>query len=105
MLSLTYQKYETALSDHPLLLVDFFAEWCAPCKMMEPVLADLEKARPEIAVARVNIDKEDDLAVENDISLLPTVVLYRDGVEVERFVGTMTLAQLSAKLKLALGES
>ena len=100
MKALTYQDWEETLNAHQLVLVDFFAPWCGPCALMRPVLEGAEADYPAVLFASVNVDEEEDLAVENDISLLPTLVLYRGGEEVQRIVGTLTPEQLRAKLKL-----
>ena len=100
MLDLTYATFQETLDAHPLVLVDFFAPWCAPCAKMRPVLEAAQAQLPQVLCASVDVDQEDDLAVENEISLLPTLVLYREGKEAQRIVGTLTLEQLAAKLKL-----
>lgn len=100
MLDLTYQSFQETLDAHPLVLVDFFAPWCAPCAKMRPILEEAQGTFAQVLFASVDVDKEDDLAVENEISLLPTLVLYREGKEAQRIVGTLTLEQLTAKLKL-----
>ena len=81
MKALTYQDWEETLNAHQLVLVDFFAPWCGPCALMRPVLEGAEADYPAVLFASVNVDEEEDLAVENDISLLPTPVLYRGGEE------------------------
>lgn len=100
MRELTYQDFQTTLDSHQLVLVDFYAPWCAPCSLMRPVLEGAQADFPDVLFASVDVDKEDDLAVENEISLLPTLVLYRDGKEIKRVMGTLTPDQLRAKLKL-----
>ena len=75
-------------------LLDFYADWCGPCQMMKPVVAEFEKAHPEIPVKSINVDEDGDLAQEYGISTIPCLVLKKDGVEVKREVGVMSLKKL-----------
>lgn len=69
-------------------LVDFWAPWCMPCKMMAPVLNEIaEKDNTGIQVCKVNVDEYQSLAAKYGIRGIPTTVLFRDGKEVNRFVG------------------
>lgn len=65
-------------------LVDFYAEWCGPCKMLEPVL---EEVQNDIKVIKVNIDMHNDLAAKYSIMSIPTLVYFKNGVEVKRTLG------------------
>ena len=73
-------------SDKPVL-VDFNASWCGPCRMLAPVLDQIAEERPDVKVVSVNIDDEDELAEDFDVSSIPCVVLIRDGLEVTRSIG------------------
>jgi thioredoxin 1 len=68
-------------------LVDFYADWCGPCKMLAPVLEELEPEYPEIRFVRVNVDEEDELAAEYRIMSIPFVALFKDGEKVATMVG------------------
>ena len=72
-------------------LVDFYAEWCGPCKMLMPVL---EKLDDKINIIKVNIDKFDDLAQEYRIMSIPTLVFFKNGVKKEELVGFRTKEDL-----------
>lgn len=69
------------------VLVDFFATWCGPCKMLAPVLEGLESSREDILVGKVDVDKEGGLARQFSISAVPTLLLFKDGKEVRRSSG------------------
>lgn len=69
------------------VLVDFFATWCGPCKMMAPVLEELEKSRGDILVGKVDVDEQGALARQFAISAVPTLVLFKGGREVKRSSG------------------
>jgi len=80
-------------------LIDFYADWCGPCQMMKPVVAELEKAHPEIKVTSVNIDEEDELAEKYGVSSIPCFVVLKDGEEVAREVGVVPLKKLEKMLE------
>ena len=85
--------------DKPVL-VDFWAEWCGPCRMMSPVLQELAKEwKGKVTVVKVNTDDQPDLAGRFNISGIPTLILFQKGREVHRFSGAMPLAALKEELK------
>ena len=70
------------------VLVDFWAGWCMPCRMVAPIIDELaSEYGGRVTVCKVNVDNENALAVRHDIMSIPTVILFRNGVEVKRFVG------------------
>ena len=70
------------------VLVDFFADWCGPCKMMAPVLEEFEKENAgKVRVCKVNIDKNEELAARFSIMSIPTLILFKDGKAVRQSVG------------------
>jgi len=75
-------------------LMDFYADWCGPCKMMIPIMEEFEKAHPEIKVTRINIDEDEETAEKFEVSSIPCLVLMKDGKEVKRNVGAMSPKKL-----------
>ena len=69
------------------VLVDFFATWCGPCKMLSPVLEQLDKEGFPVQIVKVDTDEAEELAVEHGVQAIPTLVLYRDGKVVNRTMG------------------
>ena len=80
-------------------LLDFYADWCGPCQMMKPVVAEFEKSHPEIKVRAVNIDEEEELASKYEVSGIPCLVLLKDGEEAGRVVGVAPLKKLEKLLE------
>lgn len=68
-------------------VIDFWATWCGPCKMMNPILDEIEKEHPELVIHRYDIDIESDKVKEYNIQSVPTYVILKDGVEVDRIIG------------------
>jgi len=68
------------------VLVDFFATWCGPCKMLAPILEDVSKVA-DIQICKVDIDENFDLAKSYGIMSVPTIILFKDGVEAKRAIG------------------
>ena len=88
---------EVLHSDKPVLL-DFYADWCGPCKMLGPVIDGLaDELSGKAVVGKVNIDDEPDLAAKYGVVTIPTIILFKDGQEVNRLVGVqskLTLTQM-----------
>lgn len=73
-------------SDIPIL-VDFWAEWCGPCKMLSPVLTEIAEENDAFKIGKVNVDKDPSLAQKYLITNIPCLILFKDGKEVNRMVG------------------
>ncbi len=84
------ESFEQALAKGELMMVDFWAEWCGPCRMLGPVIEDLaERYAGRAAVGKVNVDEEQELAIRYGVANIPTVVFFKNGREIDRVVGTM----------------
>lgn len=86
----TQAGFEADIPNAPLAMVDFWASWCAPCRMLAPVIEELaEKYEGKVLVGKVDVDAEQELAMRYGIMSIPTVVFFRNGVETGRKVGVM----------------
>ena len=101
---LTEQNFDEALTQYDgVLMVDFWAEWCGPCKAIAPVLEDLAReAAGRLTLAKVNVDENHGLAARYGIRSIPTVLFVKDGKVQDQIVGAVPRAKLKEKLA-ALG--
>ncbi|WP_409185590.1 thioredoxin [Amycolatopsis sp. VS8301801F10] len=88
--------------DQPVL-VDFTADWCPPCRMIAPVLAEISAERPGLTVRALNTDESPETMRAYQVMALPTLMLFRDGAPVASFVGARPKAKLLAELDELLG--
>jgi thioredoxin 1 len=99
-LSDTNFEQEVMKSDLPVL-VDFWAEWCAPCRMVSPVMEEIAADfEGRIKVAKLNVDDNNELAAKYDIMSIPTVMLFKEGQIVSQAIGAMTKDSLIKELDL-----
>ena len=93
------KEFERIISDKGLLIVDFFAEWCMPCLMMAPVFEELcDKFKGKVKFAKVNIDDNSGLAGKFKVMSIPTIIAFKNGKEVKRFIGAMQPDDLENKI-------
>jgi len=82
-----------------LCVVDFFAEWCMPCMMMAPVIEEMDEKFPKIKFAKLNIDENKEIAQRFEVASIPTLIVFKKGEVLERFVGMQPAEVLEEKLK------
>ena len=79
-------------------LVDFYADWCGPCRMVSPVVDEIAEERRDITVGKVNVDDENALAMKYGVTSIPTLIVFQDGKEKTRIVGARPKAAILAEL-------
>jgi len=89
-----------SLRDKGVVFVDFWAPWCSPCRMVAPIIDQLaDEFKGEAVVGKVNIDDNEDAAVRMGVSSIPTMIIFKDGQEVERIVGARPRPQLAEMIR------
>ena len=96
---LTKATFDEARNSDKRVLVDFYADWCGPCRMLSPIVEDLANSNPEYFVCKVNVDEEPELAKEFGVFSIPTLVVLDGGDEIARSTGARPKAQILALLE------
>ena len=94
----TQEFNDEVLNGKGVVLVDFFATWCGPCKALSPILDELAEKVKDVKIVKVDIDADSDLASEYRVMSVPTLKIFKDGEVKESLVGGRPLEELEAKL-------
>ena len=89
---------EVIKSEKPVL-IDFYADWCGPCKMLSPIIDEVAEENTDIKVVKVNVDDAQDLAMKYQVMSIPTLVVIKNGEEVNRSVGLIDKSQVANLIK------
>jgi len=99
VIELTSDNFDQALGTHPLLVVDCWAAWCAPCRMVAPVIEGLARDyKGKVAFGKLDVDRNPSLAIRYRITSIPTLLVFRDGQLVDQIVGAMPRGALESQL-------
>ena len=98
-IKITKENFNELINEEKLTLVDFYADWCGPCKALGPVIEEIAEEMKGINVGKVNVDNERDLAVQFGVRSIPTMIIFKDGKEVDRLVGFLPKEQILEKIK------
>ena len=89
VITVTKDNYSAVTAANPLVLLDFWAVWCGPCKMIAPILAEIAAERDDLVVGKVDVDSEMELAMQFGVASIPTLVVIKNGQPVQKAVGYM----------------
>lgn len=99
-LQINNANFQDLLAGEKPVVVDFWAEWCNPCKMIAPFVDELSiEYADQVVIGKVNVDEEEDLSVEHNIRGIPTLLFFKGGQLVDRQVGAITKSNLEEKIK------
>lgn len=90
ILKLNHENFEEeVLKSKKTVLIDFFADWCGPCKMMSPIVEAIAEENPAIKVGKINVDEEEELAIQYQVMSIPTFLIIKNGEVVDKIVGAV----------------
>ena len=98
IVTLNQSDFNEAISGETPILVDFWAEWCGPCKVIAPVLEEIAEEHDGFTIGKLNVDHNPDAAAAHDVMSIPTLILFKDGVEKKRIVGAAPKHRLLQEL-------
>lgn len=94
-------KSEVLEAEGPVL-VDFWAPWCGPCRVVHPVLEEMDGERDDLKIVSVNVDENQQTAAQYEVLSIPTLILFKDGAIAKKVIGAMPKRRLEAELEPAL---
>lgn len=96
-------EFSGLLQEDKLLVVDFFATWCGPCKKLSPTLDEVsEELGKQVNIVKVDVDESEDLAMDYGIRSVPTVLFFKNGQQVDKFVGALPKSEIVTKIQAQL---
>lgn len=100
VLTITKDNFDSeVLKSDKTVLLDFWAAWCGPCRMLSPVVDEIAEEMPEIKVGKVNVDEQIDLAQQFRVMSIPTLLVFKNGEMVQQSIGVQTKAAILDMLK------
>jgi thioredoxin 1 len=92
-------EFDSIISKNKHVLVDFYATWCGPCRMLSPVLEELSEDLPELTILKVNVDEHSELAAKFHVTAIPTMIEFKDAKQVDLFRGFLSKEDLHEALE------
>lgn len=94
ILNITKENFEETKNNSSTLLIDFYADWCGPCKMVAPIVEQIADEHPEYTVGKINVDLEPELAGEFGVMSIPTLAVLKNGEVISKSVGAKPKAAI-----------
>lgn len=99
VLNVNKNNFESVKSSDKTVLLDFYAEWCGPCRMVSPIVDEIAEENPQYLVGKINVDNEPELAQAFEVASIPTLVVMKNGKITAGFSGARPKAQILEMLK------
>ncbi len=99
VLNVTKSNFEEVKSSDKKVLLDFYAEWCGPCRMVSPIVDEIANENPDILVGKINVDQEPELAAAFSVTSIPMLVVMKDGKIINQSLGARPKPQILELLK------
>lgn len=98
VLSINKNNYQQIINSGKTVLLDFYADWCGPCRMVSPIVEEISNENTQVAVGKINVDEEPELAAAFSVTSIPMLVVMKDGKIVNQAVGARPKSQIVAML-------
>ena len=100
VLKLESENFENeVINSKGVVLIDFYADWCGPCRMMAPVIDNIaEEVGEKVKVFKVNVDENQDLAIKYNVMSIPTIIIFKNGMPVKSFIGVTDKKEILEEL-------
>jgi thioredoxin 1 len=103
IIDVTDATFETEVLESDLpVIVDFWAPWCGPCRVVSPILAEINTERDDLRVVKLNVDDNQNTAVRYEVLSIPTMILFKDGQVAKKLIGAQPKQRIEAELEPAL---
>ena len=94
--SVTKENFDSVKQNEKVVLLDFYADWCGPCRMVSPIIDEIAEERDDLLVGKINVDEQPELAMEFGIVSIPTLVVMKNGEVAQKVTGARPKAQILA---------
>ena len=95
VLKITNDNFENeVINSDKITIVDFYADWCGPCKMMTPIIDKIAEENETVKVGKLNVDDSQDIAIKYNVMSIPTIIIFKNGMEHKRFVGVTSKSDI-----------
>ena len=99
VLKITNKNFEEeVLNSNKPVIIDFYADWCGPCKMMSPIIDNIAEENSDIKVGKVNVDESQEISIKYNIMSIPTIIIFKEGKEYKKFVGVTSKENILSSL-------
>lgn len=99
VLKVTQDNFESVRESNKTVLIDFYADWCGPCRAVSPLVDQTAEENPQYLVCKINVDDEPELAEQFGVTSIPTLIVMKDGVSVKQAIGTRSKEQILEMLR------